>query len=194
MTEKKFDAILETYKQFIFEFSKETDRAAVILGVAKLDIALRDLLGKVLKTNTGTTDELFDNEGPLSTFSAKINLAFRLGLLDEDFVYSLKLIKKIRNDFAHEVHSGKLSGSGHQDRIKLLLLKFNETKDNFDNFIKILFGETEMDIAKQFKAILGVLIARIEKTDKFKPIYQLNQPLSMVPELWLEDAKRKKLC
>jgi DNA-binding MltR family transcriptional regulator len=46
-------------------------------------------------------DELFEGTGPLSTFSAKIKLAYALRLLDDKSVLTADCIRNIRNAFAH---------------------------------------------------------------------------------------------
>jgi hypothetical protein len=49
-------------------------------------------------------DPLFDGaNAPLSTFNARIEMAYRLGVIDATFSRNLHLVRKIRNDFAHNV-------------------------------------------------------------------------------------------
>lgn len=50
-------------------------------------------------------ERIFDGYGPLSTFSAKIDVAFALDLIDADVHRDLRTIKDIRNCFAHTTHS-----------------------------------------------------------------------------------------
>ena len=57
----------------------EGDRATVILAVAKIDLILFQILQKFLVSVSGSKDELLDNDKPLSTLSAKINMIYRLG-------------------------------------------------------------------------------------------------------------------
>ena len=46
-------------------------------------------------------DRLFKNYGPLSTFSAKIDLAHALDIVDEETYNTLRILKSIRNKVAH---------------------------------------------------------------------------------------------
>ncbi|HSS79504.1 MAG TPA: DUF4145 domain-containing protein [Thermoanaerobaculia bacterium] len=86
------------------EFSKESDRAAVILAAAMLEQALESLLRARLVAIASDSDPLFDGPyAPVSTFSAKIDLAFRIGLLSSRVARDLHLVRKIRNSFAHNV-------------------------------------------------------------------------------------------
>jgi DNA-binding MltR family transcriptional regulator len=50
--------------------------------------------------SNGLAKDLFD-KGPLGTFSAKIDLARAMGILDEAAQSDLRAIKAVRNVFAH---------------------------------------------------------------------------------------------
>jgi DNA-binding MltR family transcriptional regulator len=69
----------------------------------RLDTALKKaLLEKMRPTISNRLKaSLFEGYGPLSTFGAKIDMAFALSILDEDLYSNLKVIKEIRNKFAH---------------------------------------------------------------------------------------------
>lgn len=83
---------------------EESTRAKVILSACYLDELLDQLLKIMLKPNNEKNDPLFDGpQAPLSTFSAKIELASRLGAIPEETKKSLHLIRKIRNKFAHSL-------------------------------------------------------------------------------------------
>ena len=84
----------------------ENDRTAIIVATAMIDMQLEDLLKSFLQPKRNQDDELFAHEGSLSTFSSKISLAFRLGILDPDLCAVLDGVRKVRNDFAHlSLHS-----------------------------------------------------------------------------------------
>ena len=85
-------------------FSKESDRAAVILTASLFDTSLDNLLRSYLVAISTSEDELFDGpNAPIATFSSKILMAHRLGLISTEFARDLHLIRKIRNHFAHNV-------------------------------------------------------------------------------------------
>ena len=50
--------------------------------------------------NCEDVDQLFTGMNPLSTFSARIRIAYALGLVTEDEYHDLKIIKDVRNRFA----------------------------------------------------------------------------------------------
>ena len=70
--------------EFVAQYAKETDRAAVILCAAKMDALLAFAVRHRLLPNPNSTDELLDSDRALGTFSARINAAFRLGIIDAD--------------------------------------------------------------------------------------------------------------
>ena len=60
------------------------------------------LLEKMFIDSPKTVKALFESAGPLATFSSRIDLAFVTGLLSQQSQRLLHLIRKIRNDFAHQ--------------------------------------------------------------------------------------------
>jgi DNA-binding MltR family transcriptional regulator len=89
---------------FLAEFQNESDRAAAILSAALLDEWLRRLLVSFLIDVPKEVDAMLDVEQPIGSFGARIRLAYCLGLLDEKLFRLLTLIKKVRNEFAHQLH------------------------------------------------------------------------------------------
>jgi DNA-binding MltR family transcriptional regulator len=82
----------------------ESTRAKVVLAACYLDELLGQLLRFVLKPVEDEKDPLFEGvQAPLGTFSAKIDLAYRLGLIDEKASKSLHFVRRIRNEFAHNL-------------------------------------------------------------------------------------------
>jgi len=87
------------------EFTKESDRAAVILVAAIIDDLLRSCLASRFVATTSNEDALFDGaNSALGNFSSRIEMSYRLGLVSPRFARDLGLIRKIRNDFAHHIH------------------------------------------------------------------------------------------
>lgn len=96
----------------------ESDRGAVLVAAALLDNGLKSRISSRFLKNDDAKDPLFEGgNAPLGTFSAKIELAYRLGLIDKECKTSLNTFRKLRNDFAHEVAASKLSDSRIRDRL-----------------------------------------------------------------------------
>ena len=113
-----FDELLTTVVEFISGLVAEGERALVIGGAARLELALEHLLKAITITSPKDPgDELFGPDRPLGSFSAKIDLAYRLGLSDGDAKKGLHLVRKIRNDFAHASVHVRLTESKYQDRL-----------------------------------------------------------------------------
>lgn len=103
---------------FDAEVGKESQRASAILAAAMLEQALEALLRGRLVPIPTQTDPLFDAAyAPLSSFSSKIDLCFRLGLISGPLTRDLHLIRKIRNDFAHNVTGCTFDDSAVRSRV-----------------------------------------------------------------------------
>jgi len=90
------------YKQFTNELNRETDRGTALVCAALLDSLLEQLLKAYLIVGK-ETDSLFDGDRPLASFSAKTGLAFSMGLISKLEFEDLTSIRRIRNDFAHDL-------------------------------------------------------------------------------------------
>lgn len=150
----------EEFSEFAEEFKGESDRAAVILGAAKIDQLLGMILEKFLLPCPNSTDNLFANNGPLGTFSAKIDFSYRLGLVDASFARSIHLIRRIRNDFAHEVYGARLDSGSHKDRVKALVAEIKDHK--WFALLKRDFFDDEKSYRADFSTALGLVIARLD--------------------------------
>src|SRR6202171_251112 len=62
---------------------------------------LRALLTKMRPLSGEMRKRLFDGYGPLSSFSAKIDLSYALQIINKDQYDDLTVIRRIRNQFAH---------------------------------------------------------------------------------------------
>ena len=103
------------------EFGKETDRAAVIVAASMLDELLRTLLIAKLVPVSSSADELFDGaNAPLGTFSSRIEMAYRTSLISVKFARDLHLIRRVRNDFAHNIHGASFDDTRVRQRIAAL--------------------------------------------------------------------------
>src|SRR6185312_1394240 len=90
------DTLQDQWQRYMKMFARETDRACVILTVSFLDELLTLCLRMKLVATPISSDTLFDSgNAPFSTFSSKIDLAYRLGLLSNRLCRDMHLIKKI---------------------------------------------------------------------------------------------------
>lgn len=107
--------LLKKMDFFESEIKNTTDRACVIVAAAYIDDLLRMLLESFMTQGSKADNtDLFDSNGPLSTFSSKIKLSYRLGLISQYEFQRIEWVRKIRNKFAHQV----LVNSLDDDQIK----------------------------------------------------------------------------
>ena len=99
-TDRDINAVVKS----IFQ---ESPKAAVIVLTAELDLALRDILEEYFLPQNSISRKygasLFGPDEPAGTFSARIELAFRLGLIPEWCQEELHIIRRIRNEISHGV-------------------------------------------------------------------------------------------
>ena len=96
------DALLEFHK--LFNEENKDERSIAIVGGTFLEMALEYILREFLPNQSSEIDELFKFPQSMSNFSSKINLSYCLGLIDKVIKNDLKLIKSIRNKFAHDLY------------------------------------------------------------------------------------------
>jgi DNA-binding MltR family transcriptional regulator len=85
------------------EFATASDRAAAIVGGAFLDVLLKDLLQAHFVPDSKSDEKIFQGNGCLATFSSRIDLSYRLGLIAKQEHKALHTIREIRNKFAHQL-------------------------------------------------------------------------------------------
>ncbi len=110
---------------------EETDRGFAILVAQhfsdKLEEMIRLLLDKTASRKK-VVNGLFSGYGPLSTFSAKIDLLYAMGILDDEFYKQVQLVRKIRNIFAHL--AGPVSFADPRVRSLLMQMDGMSAKDD----------------------------------------------------------------
>ncbi len=94
---------------FFEKLQQESPRAAVIIAGAFLDEHLRRLIASFLIDDAKAVDGILGTEDnpdkPASSFSARINLAYCLGLISKRSRDDLNTVRRIRNRFAHKIHN-----------------------------------------------------------------------------------------
>lgn len=118
----------EAFETLTSELKKESDRGCVVLAIAWIEDDLTRLLkGYCLPSIQAQEheDEVFGVSSPVGTFSAKINLAYRLGLIRPPVRKCLHLCRRMRNDFAHRSSRLSFDTPSVRDRV-LEIFKLNE--------------------------------------------------------------------
>lgn len=147
---------------FVVNLANEGERSAVVLGASRADTILEEMLKIALHNHPGGDDNLFDLDRPLSTFSARIALSFRLGLIDEACEHALQMLRKIRNEFAHSISKASLSESRHRNRVLELAREAKKSGQIYTDFEKI-FANCE-PMLREFCTAVTIILARLEYT------------------------------
>jgi DNA-binding MltR family transcriptional regulator len=88
-------------KRFVEDIQKEPDRSVPIVAVAFLDDVLKQLLEAYFVDDKKTVRQLLDYPGALSSFAARADMAYCLGLIPVKSYKDIVQIRKIRNKFSH---------------------------------------------------------------------------------------------
>jgi len=102
------------------EVAQQTDRGAAIVGAAYLDLVLRHAITARLCDLPDVMPLLFEDRGPLQNFSARIQVAFALGIYGHRAYADLGIIRHIRNAFAHSAEAMDFNNSYLAERCKEL--------------------------------------------------------------------------
>ncbi len=101
MTVDELRQIDKEQKEFHASLDFETDRGCCLMAAAYLEYQIENILKKKLVDKPSMHERLFDFNGPLGTFSSKIEMSYAIGLIGPKVKQDLLLLKKIRNEFAH---------------------------------------------------------------------------------------------
>jgi len=110
---KKYDGVKRAWDD-------ETNRGLALVMAAYFDDLLDDLLRRSFIDNSGVADKLLGADRPLSSFSAKIELAYALGFITTPLYKQLHQIREIRNHFAHAGEARDFNDTGIRDRCDTL--------------------------------------------------------------------------
>jgi hypothetical protein len=84
--------------------TEESDRGAIILAATSLEDTLEDRIIQqmpALHADEAARKQIFDQDGPISSFSRKLMIAYALGIVDKPSRKTIDLIRELRNACAH---------------------------------------------------------------------------------------------
>lgn len=134
------------FASFRHALAEESDRGCALYAAAYLDRALSDLLFVSLVAHKKIEEDLFKSSAPLSTFSARIKMAYYLGKLPPSGRRDLETIRSIRNDFAH-----------HPEYIDFTAQSIRARCDN----LTLIWREPDAGPRAKFTAAVSALLALI---------------------------------
>lgn len=142
---------------------EEQPRAIVILAAAKVDTQLRSIIEAYLLPKKGDAkaqDDLLDGDNPLATFSSRIKMCLRAGLIDERLARALDKLRGIRNQAAHWISFG-ISDAPLNDQVKSLNSVVG-TRRSYALTVSRFFGQEPMQAHDHLKATLLTLSVLLE--------------------------------
>lgn len=99
--------LTDQFDNFADDFIRESvPRSIIIVGSSRIDDLLCQILCEYMLPKTSATkeqDELLEGDKPLATFSSRIKIVYRLGLIDKSLYETLEIIRNIRNKSAHKI-------------------------------------------------------------------------------------------
>jgi hypothetical protein len=134
--------------------------------------------------NVGNQDDLLNGDSPLSSFSSRINICYRLGLIEPKFTRALHLVRKIRNIFAHETSGSSLDSGSHRDRVRELVAPFLQIKE-YINMRDKHFSEFD-GASRDFRAVVTILILRLEGALMYLTPLNDDDSVNMIPPSFLK--------
>src|SRR5215831_12873678 len=117
---KEIWTLQEHERHAMDEIAASSDRAAAIVLTAIIDDRVDAVIRKHLHQDKKVLEKLFHSSGPIGAFSAKIDLGYLLGIYGDDSLKDLHTIRKIRNEFAHNLAIQKFTESKIRDLTKNL--------------------------------------------------------------------------
>jgi DNA-binding MltR family transcriptional regulator len=143
--------LMVAFQQWFSEVN--SDRTFAIVGGTIVENCLelylksrmRDL---ELSKGRSVFGNLFDSNGPLSTFSGKNNLAYAAGFVGPIFFKDLEVIREVRNQFAHDLFAGQKI----DDRPVVLSFDSQEIVDQLKKLSEHIAIKAMVELAKKQNA------------------------------------------
>jgi hypothetical protein len=125
------DSENDALAQAFVDIESSPDRAVGIVAAAFVEDRIAEAIKSRLHQDTALLDDTFRSSGPLGSFAAKIDMAFLMGLYSKDTWKDLGAIRKIRNEFAHNVLADSFEAGRVRDWANSLT--FGERIKNIDH-------------------------------------------------------------
>jgi hypothetical protein len=173
-----------TFDEFADELLAERQpRALIILASAHIDTQLRNLLEAFMWKKPGkpsAPDELFDGDSPLSTFSSRIKVSRRLGLIDDRLASALDKLREVRNQAAHWIWFG-VTDAPLRDQLKHLRTLIVQRR-SYRLTVSRFFGDQQLTEFGSLQAVLltlSALVASVQTRTSDNCLPKLQEPLAL---------------
>ncbi len=156
MNSNEIEFLINQFPKLLEDLKAESDRGVVLVLAAMVENELNEHLKLRLRSKAENNDELLQNSAsnPISTFSAKINLAYRIGLITMPERTIYHHLRKIRNRCAHDVESQDFDQNHFKDRMKNIITNSHLIWDILCK-IRISEKDTAYDDVEDFVEEIG---------------------------------------
>lgn len=171
MDAKQKELLLNEFPILLESFRLESDRGVVLVITAMVEKELEEQIILRLLPKAAAQDELLSNSvtAPISTFSTKIDLSYRIGLITNSERTVFHHLRKIRNRCAHDIDSQNFDKNHFRDHMrniinaspliwdimskKVVPPKIEKEFKDVENYI------TELGWRSAFEVFFGLIIA-----------------------------------
>jgi len=122
--------------------TEETDRGCALMAASFLEHRTGELLKSFFVADENLHQSLLNGNGPLSSFSSRIDVAYSVGVIPKMMRNDLHLLRKIRNEFAHTPEEINFQTPSIADRCRILNYAgtARTTIDPRESFIRAMMG------------------------------------------------------
>jgi len=138
----KKQSIIEDLKEQLPKIIGDSERSPVLVGVTRLENELEKYITSFLIESPTGIEDLFET-GPLSTFSSKISIARRLGLINNELQNAIDNMRKIRNT----VNRSSSKKVFETEKILLIINSMNNQYKENPNYREI---DNSLSVVKEF--------------------------------------------
>lgn len=161
---------------------EKNPRPIIIVGASRIDDLLYRILSKHLlpkSSKKSQLDELLEGDSPIGTFSSRIKVVYRLGIIDKELFKILERIRAVRNKSAHSIEFNikKSPIREHITELRNLVLK----RKSYSRTLERYFKGVDINEIKELQCIMitvCVLLEAISETIETTSGYSITQEIS----------------
>ena len=164
---KNKEIILKDLKAQLPKIIGDTERSPVLVGVTRLENELEKYITSFLIESPTGKEDLFET-GPLSTLSAKISIARRLGLINNELQNAIDNMRKIRNTVNKSAAKELYENENIFSVVNLMYDKYHKDR-NYEEIEKVIATSEQFVSVKQknetkakFITILSYLVYTLQ--------------------------------
>jgi DNA-binding MltR family transcriptional regulator len=123
MNSEQIGHIAVRFNEVFQSLKAESDRGCVLVVASMIEQILENYICRCLVPKVSSEDELLSRSGnkPISSFSAKINLAYRLGLIPREEHRIYHQLRELRNACAHNIDRQDFVANHFKDRTRNII-------------------------------------------------------------------------